>query len=44
MTIFIEWNDVFMTIVEQMKKLNEEFEVEVQKVKEKVDLLVKGGE
>lgn len=31
-----------MSIVEQMKKLNEEFKAEVEKVKEQVELLVKG--
>ena len=31
-----------MSIVEEMKKLNEEFKVEVEKVTEKVDLLIKG--
>lgn len=31
-----------MSIVEEMKKLNEEFKVEVEKVKEQVELLVKG--
>lgn len=31
-----------MSIVEQMKKLNEEFKAEVEKVTEKVDLLIKG--
>lgn len=31
-----------MSIVEEMKKLNEEFKVEVEKVKEQVDLLIKG--
>ena len=31
-----------MSIVEQMKKLNEEFKAEVEKVTEKVNELVKG--
>lgn len=31
-----------MSIVEEMKKLNEEFKAEVEKVSEKVEELVKG--
>lgn len=31
-----------MSIVEEMQELQKEFEVEVEKVTEKVDLLIKG--
>ena len=37
-----DWS--LMSIVEEMQKLNEEFKAEVEKVSEKVDLLVKGSE
>ena len=33
-----------MSIVEEMQELQKEFEVEVEKVTEKIELLVKGSE